>query len=1026
LLKLLAAHRGHVVAMDDIVEVLWGDEAPAKAEANVATLVSRLRGVVGADAVVGGRTGYRLGVGPGVRLDIDEAEELVDEAERRLAADQSAIALTAATRATQLLAAGRAIEDEPGAEWAMHVGREVERLLRRGRVVAWEAHAAVGDHRGALAAAQAAVDADGLDEEAHRAVIRAYYRLGEQGEALRAYERVRATLVEELGADPGPETAALFEAVLRGDDVADEPRSDSAPPRGEPDFVGRDPELQELLGLWSHAIRGNSSCVLVTGEAGIGKTRLAAEFAAAVRATGATVLRARCYEAERSLYLQPVIEVVREATSTVAPEVVRRAVGDRAGSLSTLVPELSATLGAVASGSAASEIERRRTFEAVAQLLGGLARAGPLLVVLDDLQEAGASTVELLHFALRWDARAPLMVVATIREHEADYAQEQLAPLATTIELAGLSDEAIKTLADKAGLADRAAAITSLTRGHTLFVIESMRSLADGPDPGDDVRQLAIPQSLRDAVTGRAHRCGADVEELLRAAVAIGSAFDVTLVAELLGVSGEEVVARAEPARRAGILVEAGGGYEFSNDLIRDVLYDTTPRPLRVVRHRRLAALLADQPEAAAGHAAAAGDTRLAVTQWLAAAERAVRAFANREAEQLLSLALDAGEQLDDEHIVAEVRLLRGRARLSLGHYGAAADDLVEAEHLAHALGANDIEAIALTEQGWAAYHAREIPRAEELGERAAANPSAGPRAAILVGRVRGARGNLDGSVTILRSVAEATGDPADRAYALSCLGTALAHSDRYDEAMPVLEEAVAACRRSGVLRGLLNARMFGAIVHANVGRFGPALQWADQLDVDARRFDAAYYHPRAMNTLALIWRELGDAGRSSALAEEALETSSTPEGQIESEPAANALLALAESALAAGDDAAAALRLDDITPLLSERVAYAWRIELRRLEILSRIDSSKSEELLTLSREFGSAKYQALALAYLGSTEEAVAMAQGTGSAWLLARVAPEPLAQVCADELVAQLPGDLRDGFVTQGPLLSRWRRS
>src|SRR5205823_9207464 len=102
---------------------------------------------------------------------------------------------------------------------------------------------------------------------------------------------------------------------------------------------------------------------------------------------------------------------------------------------------------------------------------------------------------------------------------------------------------------------------------------------------------------------------------------------------------------------------------------------------------------------------------------------------------------------------------------------------------------------------------------------------------------------------------------------------------------------------------------------------------------------------------------------------------------------------------------------------------AYAWRIELRRLEILSRIDPSKAEELLTLSRQFGSSKYQALALAYLGSTDEAVAKAQRTGSSWLVARVAPEPLAQACADELAADLPADLREGFVTRGPLLGRW---
>jgi hypothetical protein len=115
--------------------------------------------------------------------------------------------------------------------------------------------------------------------------------------------------------------------------------------------------------------------------------------------------------------------------------------------------------------------------------------------------------------------------------------------------------------------------------------------------------------------------------------------------------------------------------------------------------------------------------------------------------------------------------------------------------------------------------------------------------------------------------------------------------------------------------------------------------------------------------------------------------------------------------------------RLDDITPLLSEHGAFAWRIELRRLEILSRLDGSRAEELLTLSREFGSAKYEALALSYLGSATEAVATAQRTGSHWLLARVAPEPVARTHADTLAAQLPDDLRDGFVTRGRLFRRW---
>jgi hypothetical protein len=223
----------------------------------------------------------------------------------------------------------------------------------------------------------------------------------------------------------------------------------------------------------------------------------------------------------------------------------------------------------------------------------------------------------------------------------------------------------------------------------------------------------------------------------------------------------------------------------------------------------------------------------------------------------------------------------------------------------------------------------------------------------------------------------------------------------------------------------LLNAQMFGAIVLANLGRFEMALMWADQLVADAHRFDAAYYHPRGLNSLAMVWRELGEPSRARDLAEEALASSSTPDGEVESEPAANALLALAESAHIMGDDGLAVRRLEDITPLLSDRVAFAWRIELRRLELLARMDGSSAEELLASSRQHGSAKYEALALSYLEHPDEALTTAQLTGSEWLIARVAPEPLARRHADHLAAALPAELRAGFTERGPLLRRFDR-
>jgi DNA-binding SARP family transcriptional activator len=366
-LKVLAAHRGRIVPIDSLVETLWGDRPPADAPANVATLVSRLRATFGAGVIEGTRAGYRLATGRSVVVDLDEAGGLVAEAEARLASGQPALAVVAAEAALSALGPGTVLDDEPDADRAGEAAREAERLLRRGRAALWRAASALGDHRRALAVAADAVAADPLDEEAHRSVMRAYHRLGEPGEALAAYERLRTVLVEELGADPGAETERLYLAVLQGQPVEDEEARAAPPlaPAVSAALVGRDQELEALIEIWASTVRGSTGCVVLSGEAGIGKTALAGELAQQAESAGGLVLEARCYEAERSLFLQPVLEAVRAAAARVHPERLRDAAGEWAGALGALVPELTRVLPPVAYQPASAELERRRAFEAV-------------------------------------------------------------------------------------------------------------------------------------------------------------------------------------------------------------------------------------------------------------------------------------------------------------------------------------------------------------------------------------------------------------------------------------------------------------------------------------------------------------------------------------------------------------------------------------------------------------------------------------------------------------------------------------
>ena len=200
---------------------------PAAAEQNVASLVSRLRRVLGAEVIPGGRHGYRLAAGSRVSVNLDAAAWYCDQAERKLAS-AAAVALGAAERAVGLLSAGTALADEPYSSWAEPARGELRGLLRRARLAAAQAALAAGDPNLAARYAQAAMTADTLDEAAHRWYMSAAVAAGEPARALAAYALLRERLAEELGTDPAPQTRQLHLAILR-DQPAGRPGSQRRP-----------------------------------------------------------------------------------------------------------------------------------------------------------------------------------------------------------------------------------------------------------------------------------------------------------------------------------------------------------------------------------------------------------------------------------------------------------------------------------------------------------------------------------------------------------------------------------------------------------------------------------------------------------------------------------------------------------------------------------------------------------------------------------------------------------------------------
>jgi tetratricopeptide (TPR) repeat protein len=403
-------------------------------------------------------------------------------------------------------------------------------------------------------------------------------------------------------------------------------------------------------------------------------------------------------------------------------------------------------------------MERRRAFEAVRTFLRGLAERNPVLLLVDDLQYAGQSTVELMHFLGREPAGTRLLMVATVRAENDAQVDAALALVARRVEVGPLDAVAVAQLARAAGREELAGRILERTRGHTLFVVEVLRALASGEE--------GVPESLRTAVQARVRRAGPPVETLLRAAAVLGSTVDPLTLGAMLDLVPAAALEQCEAALGARLLVVSGRDYEFANDLIRDVLYASTPEPTRLAHHRRAADLLTGQPESLARHAAAAGDWLRAGRAWLRAGEDAMGRFAASDAAALATQALDAGERVADAEVTARALVLRGRAHHAMGADAAALADLTLGADHARAAGDRRLEMLALYELGADITVQRGLPISYYMS-------------------------NLENGLRI----AESLGDRASEANMLSQLAILAANRLRLDEALDRSMRGMAAGR---------------------------------------------------------------------------------------------------------------------------------------------------------------------------------------------------------------------------------------
>jgi class 3 adenylate cyclase len=357
-------------------------------------------------------------------------------------------------------------------------------------------------------------------------------------------------------------------------------------------FVGRSAELSCLRECWTGLRAGAGTAVMLDGEAGIGKTRLAGELASAVHEQGALVLYGRCDEGLAVPY-QPFVQALRPYAAAVGLDRLRTELGHLAPELGRLLPEL-ATLGLPMR--ADPESERFALFEAVAALIEAATRHQPMLLILDDLHWATGSTLLLLRHLIRSERSLRVLLLCTHRATEL-HLGEPLAQLLADLHgdddvqrlsLAGLDEPAIAALLEAAAgreLDERAAALVRVleaqTAGNPFFIRELLANVveagampAEGErlDAGVTAARLEVPAGLRHVIGQWVARLSAPTGRVLNVAAVAGPRCSIAVLERVLG---EDVLDALEEATAAGLLIEAGQGrYAFAHALVRQTIYE--------------------------------------------------------------------------------------------------------------------------------------------------------------------------------------------------------------------------------------------------------------------------------------------------------------------------------------------------------------------------------------------------------------------------------------------------------------------
>ncbi|WP_170148274.1 ATP-binding protein [Meiothermus hypogaeus] len=752
---------------------LWPDSSEATARNNLRQALKRLRDSAGADLIVG-----------------DEQIALVDWLEVdavQLSAHAFAGEYAKAAALEGELLQGLDFDECPDFDEWLAATRESLNALRRDATMAEaERLEQAGQYSDALSMARQVLELDDVSEEAHRRLMRLHYLLGDRGAALAAFERCRAILEREFRAEPLPETLELAAHIESGKPIGGmqsvKPREKPAPqtPAAPASaLVGREREWALMEQAYQEG-----KLVFLRGEPGVGKTRLAMEFAASKGPVMVNTPRPGDRGVPFSTYAREVRKVAALQPEAVGslPDWVRR-------ELSRLVPELNP---ADPPPPISSEVEKIRLFDALAEL-NRVAQRG-YVIVGDDAQYMDAATMEALVYLLgKFGGVGNPSLEFTIqvyRKGELDPEMEQNvvyslvnAGMAVLIDVEPLPSEAVGKLLETfhlEGLEQMATQMTRFTGGNPLFVLETVRHLQETGQlergwPG----RLPPPGKVGTVINQRLSKLSPQALNIARAAAVLQSDFNLNLIARVLESRPLELLEAWQELETAQVF--AGNG--FSHDLLYETVRTGLTPTIGTVLHTRAAEVLSEaraSPARIAQHWMEAGEPAKAAPLWLEAAEQADHAYRWTELTGFLEQAIRAYEEAGQPHQAFEARIW---AVGSLWRHDSGPQQTQLIEEMQNTAQTPQQHGEAWSARAWWAISASldlEAERAARNGLAALGDPQAHPETA----------GKL-----------------------LRALCDALNNQGRYDEALKFLEQANRLLEPAGDEEGLF----FNALNYSNI-----------------------------------------------------------------------------------------------------------------------------------------------------------------------------------------------------------------